>query len=112
VATEARRDDNSARGAMDVAAQVAEIVRTILARHEYRLFLFGSWAHGDAHRASDIDICIDGPAPVDAVTMRRIRDAWDRLSTLHTVDLVDISVLPPSVRGEALRSAVDLGSAA
>ena len=112
MAKEVRGDSELTRSVLAVAAQVAGIVRRILAHPEYRVLLFGSWPRGDARPASDIDIGIDGPSPVDAVTMQRIRDACDRLSTMRTVDVVDFWVLPPSVRENARSGAVDLGSAA
>jgi predicted nucleotidyltransferase len=81
-----------------IARQVAWIVRRVLGDPEYRVFLFGSWVAGEAAPRSDIDIGIDGPAPVPAAAMVTIRDACESLSTLRGVDLVDLARVPPGFR--------------
>ena len=74
----------------------------------YRVFLLGSWASGDAHERSDIDIAIAGPARVDPAAMLDIREACDRLPTLYTIDLVDLALVTPEFRARALRDALEL----
>ncbi len=74
-----------------VAHEVAAIVRRATRDPHYRVFLFGSHAAGDAGPRSDIDIGIEGPAPVDGQTMQEIREACERLPTLRTIDLVDFA---------------------
>jgi predicted nucleotidyltransferase len=81
-----------------IARQVARIVRRVVGDPTYRVFLFGSWAAGDAAPRSDIDIGIEGPAPVPPATMVAIRDACEALSTLRSVDLVDLTRVAPGFR--------------
>lgn len=83
---------------LGVARQVAAIVRHEVPDREYRVFLFGSWATGNARERSDIDIGIQGPVAVDSVVMLRIREACDALPTLYTVDVVDMAQLAPALR--------------
>lgn len=84
-----------------VALQVAAIVRRVTGDSTYRIFLFGSWVSGEARERSDIDIGIDGPAPVDAAAMFEIRNACETLPTLYTIELVDFAQVAPDFRREA-----------
>ena len=81
-----------------IARQVAGIARRVLGDPAYRVLLFGSWVTGEAAPRSDIDIGIEGPAPVPPPAMVAIRDACDVLSTLRTVDLVDLARVSPGFR--------------
>ena len=84
-----------------VALQVAAIVRRVTGDPAYRVFLFGSWASGEARERSDIDIAIDGPAPVTPGAMFEIRNACDALPTLYTIEVVDFARVVPDFRREA-----------
>ena len=83
-----------------VGREVTAIVKRT-AGDAYRVFLFGSWASGDAHERLDIDIGIDGPTRVDPSAMLEIRDACERLPTLYRVDLVDLAQVTPDFRASA-----------
>jgi predicted nucleotidyltransferase len=83
---------------LDVARQVAAIVRRVTGDSGYRVVLFGSWASGKAGDRSDIDIGILGPAEVDPAAMADIREACEALPTLYTVDLVDLAAVLPALR--------------
>lgn len=82
-----------------IARQVAGIVRRVLGDPAYRVYLFGSWVAGGAAPRSDIDIGIEGPAPVPPAAMVTIRDACEALPTLRAVDLVDLARVAADFRG-------------
>ena len=84
-----------------VARQVAAIVRRVTGDPAYRVFLFGSWGSGEARERSDIDIGIDGPAPVAPAAMFEIRNACETLQTLYTIEIVDFAQVAPNFRKEA-----------
>ena len=52
------------RDPAEAAEFAAVVIRCHLPDPAYRVFLFGSRATGTAGERSDIDIGIDGPAPV------------------------------------------------
>ena len=85
-----------------IAGEVARIVRSVTGDPSFRVRLFGSWASGKARPHSDIDIAIDGPRPVDPMQMAEIREACDRLPTLFTIDVVDLTKAARDFR-EAVR---------
>ena len=90
-----------------IARQVAGIVRRVLDDPAYRVYLFGSWASGEAAARSDVDIGIQGPRPVSPVAMFKIREACDTLPTLRTVDIVDLGRVPPGFRAGLVAQPVE-----
>jgi predicted nucleotidyltransferase len=91
---------------LSVVRDVAAIVKRTTNDPAYRVVLFGSWASGTPRTRSDIDIGIEGPQRLDPVALQAIRAACDVLPTLYTIDLVDLSVLPPAIRETALSNAI------
>lgn len=67
----------------------------ILERHldlsRYRVFFFGSRVTGKGTDRSDIDVGIEGPAPVPFMEMADIEDEIELLPTLYKIDIVDFS---------------------
>jgi nucleotidyltransferase substrate binding protein (TIGR01987 family) len=94
---------------LSVVGDVAAIVMRITNNPAYRVVLSGSWASGTPRARSDIDIGVQGPQPIDPVTLQAIRAACDALPTLYTIDLVDLAILPPTIREAALSNAIVVG---
>jgi predicted nucleotidyltransferase len=61
-------------------------------------FLFGSRATGTQHDRSDIDIGIEGPAPVPRRTLVAIEEELEDAPTLYTIEVVDFQRLPETFR--------------
>jgi predicted nucleotidyltransferase len=87
---------------------VAGIVRRVIGDRAYRVFLFGSWASGEARRRSDIDIGIEGPARIDPVRMLEIREACEALPTLFTIEIVDFAGAAANFRKAARARILEL----
>lgn len=101
----------SAAEVFEVARQVARIVRRVIGDRAYRVFLFGSWASGEARRRSDIDIGIQGPGRVEPALMLEIREACEALNTLFTIDIVDFASAAANFRKEATVRILELEDA-
>jgi predicted nucleotidyltransferase len=69
----------------------------------HQVYLFGSRARGEAGRASDFDIGIDGSKPLDLSAFFEIEDSLDRIPTLYQFDLVDLKRAPSKLRDNARR---------
>ena len=89
------------------ADDIARALRALLP-DTHRALLFGSRATGRAGDRSDWDIGLVGPTPLDGAILERIRAALDRLPTLRTFDVVDLSTAPPKLRTRALDEGVRL----
>jgi predicted nucleotidyltransferase len=67
-------------------AEAAKFASLVIRRHlpdpAYRIFLFGSRASGSAVERSDIDIGIEGPAPLPHAALAAIQDELEEAPTL------------------------------
>ncbi len=70
--------------------EVRRIVLNIVDR-KGAVYLFGSWARGEATRLSDIDVAIDPPTPLPRGTLARLREQLEESSIPYHVDVVDLS---------------------
>jgi predicted nucleotidyltransferase len=91
------------RSATEAATYAAAMVRRHLPDPAYRVFLFGSRAEGTAHPRSDIDIGIEGPAPVPRKAMALIEEELEEAPTLYTIEVVDFARVPDNFRRVAVR---------
>jgi predicted nucleotidyltransferase len=82
----------------DAAKFAAEAIRRHVPDPVYRVFLFGSRAAGSATERSDIDIGIEGPAPVPRSALAAIQEELEEAPTLYTIDVVDFRRVPENFR--------------
>jgi predicted nucleotidyltransferase len=87
----------------DAAEFAAQVIRRHVPDPVYRVFLFGSRAAGSAAERSDIDIGIEGPAPVPRSALAAIHDEIEGAPTLYTIDVVDFRRVPENFRRLARR---------
>ena len=69
------------------------IVQGILQRHlpdGVRVWVFGSRARGAARTWSDLDLALEGSAPLDEDTLLALRDALEESELSLRVDVVDL----------------------
>jgi hypothetical protein len=79
---------------LEVAQAVAKDLRELYGRRYRRLLLFGSWARGDAHPESDIDLL---------VVLDRVGSAWEELRRMDEI------LWRHSYQSDAVISAVPAG---
>lgn len=83
--------------------EITQIIRKYLAKDDYKIYLFGSWARGDAGLTSDIDIGILGKEKVYFDIMSRILREKEAISTLRSIDMVDLNTKSEDFRNKALK---------
>ncbi|MFC1754051.1 nucleotidyltransferase domain-containing protein [Thermoproteota archaeon] len=75
--------------------QLKQSLLTILKKHlkisDYSIFYFGSRCRKNPSEGSDIDIGLEGVAPIELAVLNKIRYDINKLKTLYTFDLVDFS---------------------
>ena len=71
---------------------------------DYKLFLFGSRANGKSMERSDIDIAIMTNEKMDASILAKIREEIENISTLLTIDFVDLSTVDDDFRNHVLET--------
>jgi predicted nucleotidyltransferase len=82
----------------DATKFAAEVIRRHVPDPVYCVFLFGSRAAGSATERSDIDIGIEGPAPVPRSALAAIEEELEEAPTLYTIDVVDFRRVPENFR--------------
>jgi uncharacterized protein len=82
----------------DAAKFAAEVIRRHVPDPVYRVFLFGSRAAGSSAKRSDIDIGIEGPAPVPHSALAAIHEQIEEVPTLYAIDVVDFRRVPENFR--------------
>ena len=78
--------------------EARRIVLKGLRGHPAKVWLFGSWARGDARRYSDIDIAISSPDPLPPGLLLEIEEALDQSEVLYPVELVELATASVSLR--------------
>jgi hypothetical protein len=78
--------------------EARSIVLKGLGSHPAKVWLFGSWARGEARRYSDIDVAISPSKPLPPGLLLEIEEALDQSGVLYPVELVDLTTASQSLR--------------
>ena len=92
----------------EIIREILKIIRRYLSSQDFKVFLFGSWAKGNAESTSDIDIGILGEEPVDSLVLMRIKGETEAIPTLRKVDIVDLKTVDEIFRKNVLSYAKPL----
>lgn len=85
---------------------VRRIVLQGLGGRKARVYLFGSWAKGQASRVSDIDVAVDPLEPLPVGLLAEIKEELEESNVLYPVDLVDLSAAGPEFRRAVLSEGI------
>ena len=69
-------------------------------------YLFGSWATGRRHSASDIDVAIEATEPLAPGLLAGLREALEESTIPYRVDVVDLADADPTFRERVRREGV------
>ena len=72
------------------------------------LFVFGSFARGDARKTSDLDLGVQWHGERSERTFARLYQAVQALPTIRKIDLVDFSQVSPDFRSLAEKDKLPL----
>jgi len=97
------RAASTAESAKDVASAIAKQLKDRFGAD--RVILFGSFARGDFHRWSDIDLAACGIPPADFYRAVAFATGF---SNVFKVDLVDVEDCPESLREHILKEGIEL----
>ena len=85
---------------------VKKVVLDEISNEPVKVYLFGSWARGEEHVSSDIDIAVDSIDGVHLENLARLREALEESAVPYRVDVVDLAeaakVLADKVRKEGI----------
>jgi len=103
VSARARADTSHGAATLD---HVRAIVQRTLGRRPVSVYLFGSWASGAPHQASDIDIAVDAAEPLPLEILARLREALEESTVPYRVDVVDLSDADAEFRERVRREGI------
>lgn len=71
-----------------------------------RVYLYGSFARGQAVRTSDIDVAVLPEQPLGPGVLAMIREALEESTVPYPVEVTDLSEAPLSFREQVLREGI------
>ena len=78
-------------------------VGRVLRSEEWELWLYGSFARGEGHRGSDIDLAVRAQRPISRADEARIvAELEESVPTLRELDLVDLEKAPNALRARIM----------
>ncbi|MGE0683362.1 MAG: nucleotidyltransferase family protein [Candidatus Binatia bacterium] len=87
-------------------AEVRRIVLEVIGSENATIYLFGSWARGDATRTSDVDVAIDYHEPLPRGTLAQLRERLEESHVPYRVDVVDLQKTDPEFRRRVLTEGI------
>lgn len=82
------------------------IVERALRGYPAEVYLFGSWARGDARRLSDIDVAVLPKGDIPWSVLSRLRDELDESTIPYPVEVVDLRETSDEFRARVLREGI------
>ena len=76
--------------------EVKEFTRKFWQNQPVRIYLFGSWARGEAKRSSDVDIAIESKEDMSFL-IGEFREALENSCIIDNVDVVDMNFAAESL---------------
>jgi predicted nucleotidyltransferase len=86
--------------------EVRRIVREVLGEGRVTIYLFGSWARGDASPTSDIDVAVEARVPLVPGSLARLRERLEESHVPYRVEVVDLDEVDAGFRRRILLEAV------
>lgn len=86
--------------------EVRRIVREVLGEGQVTVYLFGSWARGDAWPTSDIDLAVEARVPLAPGSLARLRERLEESHVPFRVEVLDLGEVDPEFRRRVLSEAV------
>lgn len=76
--------------------EAKEFTRKFWQNQPVRIYLFGSWARGEAKRSSDVDIAIESREDMSFL-IGEFREALENSCIIYNVDVVDMNFAAESL---------------
>ncbi len=86
--------------------EVRRIVLAAIGHEKASVYLFGSWARGEATPLSDIDVAIEPHTILPPGTFARLRERLEESHVPYHVDIVDLRRVTPAFRQRVLTEGV------
>ncbi|MGH8009329.1 MAG: type VII toxin-antitoxin system MntA family adenylyltransferase antitoxin [Candidatus Binatia bacterium] len=91
--------------AAGILAEVQRIARETLTENEV-VYLFGSWARGEATPCSDIDLAVESRTTLPPGLLARLRERLEESHIPYRVDVVDLQKADAAFRQRVLAEGI------
>ncbi|QDI92250.1 nucleotidyltransferase domain-containing protein [Salicibibacter halophilus] len=88
-----------------ILSKISNILRENLGDKQVTVYLFGSWAKGNIHTSSDIDIAIDHKNLPNGF-LYRIRAAFEESTIPYQIDAIDLPNVDENFRNKVFREGI------
>lgn len=78
------------------------LVLNHLANYKVRVYLFGSYARGEARNTSDVDLAILPLEPISNSVLVELRDKIEESTLPYQIDLIDMSIATDDLKAQIL----------
>lgn len=92
--------------ALNSLDEVRRLVEEALINYRARVYLFGSWATGKAHRGSDIDIAIEAEKSISREALAHLRERLEESHIPYRVEVVLLNDADDALRRRILAEGV------
>ena len=89
-----------------ILEEVRQVIFEVLANQDLSVYLFGSWARGEATSISDIDVAIDPRNPLPRGLLAMLREQLGESRIPYRVEVVDLSAAPSQFRERVLKEGI------
>lgn len=86
--------------------EARELVLRALEGFPADVYLYGSWARGDARRTSDIDVAVLPKSPIPPSVLAKLRESLEESHIPYPVEVVDLASASSSLRERVLKEGV------
>jgi len=86
--------------------QVQRIVMDVVGKGKATVYLFGSWARGEATSLSDIDVAVEPHTTLPPGTLARLRERLEESHVPYRVDVVDLRRATSAFRRRVLEEGI------
>ncbi|MBR3721553.1 MAG: nucleotidyltransferase domain-containing protein [Selenomonadaceae bacterium] len=87
-------------------ARIRNFVLDFMEDEPAKVYLFGSWARGEAHRGSDVDIAIDADETLNPSKISELRELLEESTIPYSVDVVDMRFASKNIKSEIKKDGV------
>lgn len=86
--------------------EVRRLVLNVIGNQHAEVYLFGSWARGEATHLSDVDVAINAQTPLPRGMLARLREQLEESHIPYRVEVVDLARTTPEFRHRVLAEGV------
>lgn len=86
--------------------RIRQLVMSVLADEDAKVYLFGSWARGTARHGSDVDVAVEFLDTANEGKIVELRERLEESTIPYRVDVVDMNFAAESLREEIKREGI------